>query len=1127
MIRPSGQAAALLAVLCLARPAGAQEPVAIAIGSCESLSPREVRISLTLHNCGTAFARDYMPFVHFDHTRSGEWLYMDPSPGLRPLAIPAKTSEWGPNEVTTLDFGVVTLPPLLGQPVYVKAGLYDAAANGPRLPLVGADATGRVLIGRLVPDGDGWQFIREVPADRAEERIGVRPRAMVRPMPEEPAVRFGEAGAGEWRVEPFEGGAAELSRAREELCWSEASMEVTFHGAGASSGFILRPAAPLEVPESAAAVHLWLLGRAIGWLDRPDPEMPLLWHALELVDGNGTPRQLRFRQRVAYPYWYVARARIPADWPRPLRCTGLLFGGCTNTSPRSFLLDALVFAEERLAPTLDVPADLGGLPLPTSPDGILPDRPAAAHSNRIERDGSAWLLVYDGADERITYRYEPRGGTFDDITATYARPGEEAGEPMLPAAEGGVLLEGPRGVTTPSDPGIVRELVSVEETDDAVRANWRCLVGAGQVEYALRLRISGKSLIVEVEGDSDRLAGIDGGYFRGPADARWVSFPYYAWNASPYGRDGRVIVTDRAFLSGFPDWYRSRASAVTFAAQPRTRIEALTDGTLVYTPGVRYDRLPNGDRAPLTERYVFTVSSDVREVLPNIPNPPSPNRDRLAPLCHSTGGQASRLEEQREQWRRYAAYGVTDVYIRHFDGMWSDVPQGPQEWTLTEHAAPIVGDAAMKAYLDDLRAWGFTPALYTNYTDIQPVAEEFSWDRIAWRPDGDISDDCWPGSYPIKPLVAAELEARFAPRIAARFGTTASFCDVHTAVPPWGKVDYDPRLPGAGEFGTTYRSYGKLLLNDRRTYGAVYSEGSTHWLYAGLADGSDAQIPGPKPYREPFLVDFDLLKMHPLEMDAGMSWVSRYIKSAEDVAALGGPEAALDRFTAATIAFGHQGTFTGHRFRGYDADLRTYHLLHPLQSRYAMRRVEEIRYHDPERDTMLDTSGALRSGAYRHSQVHVRYEGGVEVWVNGSFDREWTVTIGGATYRLPPSGFVAQAPGDVLVYSALTESGQRVDLSHDGDVWFVDARGAGARLGPVETDGAAILRRTSDTSWSVWPLGDMSALSVDTAQLGTAASTVIAFDPEGNAVGDVDARVDGGLLRFPGGPAFRYEVGAQ
>ena len=1106
-------------------------PGVLAVGTAEKLGPRQFRLSVAFLNCGAALERDYTAFLHFDRRGRTESLYFLPQPGPRPLVAPTTSATWGPNEECTVTFGTVTLPVSLRREVFLKTGLYDTGGDGHRLPLVGGDASNRALIGRLVPDETGWTFRRAAPASSPSDqaRIGVRPRALVRTMPDPPAVRFGEIDLSQWMVECFGGGQAEVARTREELCWSEASLKVGCAGKGHGSGFVLRPPAPVSVPADADVARLWLLGRAHGWSKTRTDEEPLLRHYLEFRDDSGETRRLDFRPRVAYPFWYVARRRIPAEWPRPLAWTGAGFVGCTNTRRRTLVLDALVFARDRLAPELTTSVQFEDLPMPQTPNGLLPSVVDATYENTVLETDGGYVLRYQGNDGVLTYRLTPVTGTLDDVEVLWQATGDPETHPAFAlAADSGPVVELAGRRHEPTSGALSRVCRAKRLADGKVHTRWRCEAGGQSTDYSLDFSIRGKSLLADVRSEGREISAFSAGCMDAPGETRFVHFPYWSWLSWDWGRDGGVAVVGDLFASGYVDWYRSAATRMAFGPPVLShQVAALRDSRVCYAPGVVYEPCTNGKRNPLCERFVFTVSPNVAETLPNVPHPPSPNAVRLAPYAHSTGGQAVRLAEQLEQWRRFHAYGISRVYIRHFDGMWSDSPQGTQEWTLTQHAAPVVGDVAMKGYLTELSAMGFLPVLYTNYTDLQPVAAEFDWDLVKHRSDGDISDACWPGSYPLKPWRAVELEAKYAPRIAARFGTQGSFCDVHTAAPPWGKVDFDSRLPGAGSFGTTYRCYAKLLLNERATYGAVYSEGSCHWLYAGLHDGSDAQLRGRDPWQEPFLVDFDLLKIHPKQMDAGMSWISRYVTSPEAEAALGGHEAAQDRFVAATIAFGHQATFTGRRFRGYSTDIKTYCMLQPLQLLYAMREAVDITYHDPTRPgTFLDTSTAIRLNVHRQSQVSVRYDSGLQVHVNGSLTQPWRVPAQRDTvHELPPSGFACWKAGEVLVFSALV-NGSRVDYAQTEDTRFVDTRGAPNCMGPFETDGAALARRTASGAWTVWPLGNASALGVHPRELDLPLSlSVTAYDEDGAELGTSAWEPGDGMLALrPAPEVFRYEI---
>jgi hypothetical protein len=182
-----------------------------------------------------------------------------------------------------------------------------------------------------------------------------------------------------------------------------------------------------------------------------------------------------------------------------------------------------------------------------------------------------------------------------------------------------------------------------------------------------------------------------------------------------------------------------------------------------------------------------------------------------------------------------------------------------------------------------------------------------------------------------------------------------------------------------------------------------------------------------------------------------------------------------------------------------------------------MRRAEVIGYHDPADGRLLATSEALLSGAYRHSQVHVRYETGLEVWVNGSLTEAWLVEAGGETYRLPPSGFVARGPEGLLVYSAQTDAG-RVDFATYGDTRFIDARGRRQTVGPFDTDGAALLRRNANETWTLWPLGRLGVLRLRAEALGLSGDVVARpFADPGEPLPPTAAQIIDGWLLVPTG----------
>jgi hypothetical protein len=134
-------------------------------------------------------------------------------------------------------------------------------------------------------------------------------------------------------------------------------------------------------------------------------------------------------------------------------------------------------------------------------------------------------------------------------------------------------------------------------------------------------------------------------------------------------------------------------------------------------------------------------------------------------------------------------------------------------------------------------------------------------------PDGDTIG---PTRQP-KPTRAVELESQLSPIIQEKFQLDTSYCDVHTAVTPWSSVDYDARVPGAGRMADVFYAYGEIMLHQKETWnGPVYSEGNNHWYYCGLTDGNYGQDQRAQLAKNPWLVDFDLRKLHPLCCNFGM-----------------------------------------------------------------------------------------------------------------------------------------------------------------------------------------------------------------------------------------------------------------
>jgi hypothetical protein len=129
----------------------------VVAAACEFVDDRRFVVKVLYLNCGERLDRDYDAFLHFELAPTGEDLPKTSALGLWPSASPTDASTWGESEVTVVRFGPYELAANAPEFIYLRAGLFDRAGDGKRLPLVGPDDTDRALIGRLVSrDGKTW-----------------------------------------------------------------------------------------------------------------------------------------------------------------------------------------------------------------------------------------------------------------------------------------------------------------------------------------------------------------------------------------------------------------------------------------------------------------------------------------------------------------------------------------------------------------------------------------------------------------------------------------------------------------------------------------------------------------------------------------------------------------------------------------------------------------------------------------------------------------------------------------------------------------------------------------------------------------------------------------------------------
>ncbi|NOY79778.1 MAG: hypothetical protein GXP31_02110 [Kiritimatiellaeota bacterium] len=970
----------------------------------------------------------------------------------------------------------------------------------------------------------GLVFCATLAAAAAEksETVGKRPYEMIwahRDKDDNPPLVDFENLDG-WTVET-RNAVARFERSREQQIWGKFVGKLTYRAAGSKRPFVrVLPPAPIPIRGSFDAVSCWIYGNNWAWVR--DATTPRVSVSLDFADPTGAEFAIRLGV-VRWKEWFLCHRRLTPEQiarvANGAEFRGITIGNGLNKQDRVLYFDNLAVFIEKFPPLSFEPRPKRGidmfpgqspgtntgpgrLPFPTRPETILPDNLARDSRTTAVRDKDGGVrFEYEGSDGRLTWLITPRTGTFDDIRVRW----HGRGGWIRPCVGGGVFPADANGKPVAPDKA---ELVDAKLDSGVFRCRWKLTAPSGTVNVTWTLRVLGKSLVLDLAAPGGNVCEVRYGRAVGFAAPRAVPIPYLTYGRPRPG----LIVAGRPesplFFSEWTDWYRSNAS-VPWGGCAVTKEGAVCNG------GVRYIPLTNGRRNDCFERLIFTLAPRVEEVLPNIPNPQSPWKKVTGTRVWRAHG-ASNRENDAAFWRKVHRYGMTQVIVTDHETGWRD---GGESFTFRTRPAPGKGgDAGQYKYArimqDEL---GFVYGPYNNFTDFAPVNEFWSYDMISRTPDNQLQG-AWARCYAPKPARAVEYCARLAPIIQKKFHFSTAYCDVHTAVAPWSRVDYDPRVPGAGTFAAVFYAYGEIMLLQKKAWnGPVYSEGGHHFPYCGLTDGNYGQDQSYRLPENPWLVDFDLRKMHPLCCNFGMGNPGMFYGRNH---AMGTKrreiDAYIDRFLAATVAFGHPGflAFEG----GYRNALRSYFMLQQLHSRYTLADAADIRYADAG-GQLLDSSAALARGAYRRSQIVTRYTDGTVTVVNGHPAERLKVRIDERPLDLPPNGYAGWTrDGAVEVFSG-DRDGTRCDYVVSPAYLYVDGRGRFVRFPKAAGAAVGICRILPDRTWEV--------ILYDGLECGFAvdAATAVALNEAGEELGPAELRRARGLtFVMPVKEAFSYRL---
>ena len=978
-----------------------------------------------------------------------------------------------------------------------------------------------------------------------EEKVGVRPYEMDwagRTEEVHPALidfeRFGN-----WKFEN-DNSVALFKQSREEQLYGDYVAKLTYRRANSEDKSLpivrVLLEEPIELPEAFDTISLWVRGNNWGWTWDPATPQTRLVLLFQKKDESVYPL---FFDQIQWNDWFLCYRHLNEEQIEALSGGGIRFlgfslEGGTNDEDRAIYLDSLcLFKEEfqpleftrrpkrniELFPGQDAGQNTGEgtLPFPTRPETMEPVNSTADFSNRIEsfdeQGQTCWRFVYEGADGTLVYTYRPNSGTWSDFTARWNTEGE-----FSPLAGG--------GMTTLAEGNTIEDIrtftpIEIKRDGNEVVARWHLVSETIQADTEYRFSIRGKNLILDTLCAGGKANKLSFGRVEKIGKKKNIRIPYYSYGygVRPAALMFQTPKSDTSlFCLGNIDWYRSNAGYLQ--GQYNVGLDfGITNGE------ARYNLKTDGTRNDLFERFVFTVSPRFEEVLPTIANPKSPWKSVTGSGVWQAHGASDRQKDKDhfyDVWR----HGMRHVIITDHETCWRDAGES---FTFRTRPAPKKGGD--DGWIDYSRfmqkTLGFVYGPYNNFTDFAPVNEYWSPDMISRTPENDLQH-AWFRCYAPKPSRAVEYCEKLSPINQAKFHFSTAYCDVHSSVTPWSRTDYDWRVPGAGTFAATYYAYGEIFLIQKKAWnGPVYSEGPHHCFYSGLTDGNYAQDQAYQFMTSPWLVDFDLLKMHPLECDFGMGAPGMFAPEYSPADAKE-KDAFLDRFITATLAFGHPG------FLPYESDdteqrhllglergdkmspvLRGYAMTQQIATRYTMADVASIRYVDDD-GNLYETSEALAKGVSDENRLVVRYQDGTVVVANGNPAKMMTVEIDGRTITLPPNGYEAwTADGLIQSVSKLDEFGSRYDYCDSPEYIYFDSRTSAKHVGKALGFGQALCRTLENGAFELIPInGTRVGFAVD-------ANRAVALDYDNNELGEAKLINDRGFLFVePVEGAFSYRL---
>jgi hypothetical protein len=545
------------------------------------------------------------------------------------------------------------------------------------------------------------------------------------------------------------------------------------------------------------------------------------------------------------------------------------------------------------------------------------------------------------------------------------------------------------------------------QTTGTPTATLSYLSSSGTTHLTLQPTFDGNFAVIKLSADRADIQDIYLGLLPSDPTIEAISVPYYSQAVNYFS-------SLDLFENSYFDAFASRASSLT-------------------SMGTFYATNENGIANTLQDTWRLSVSQNIMNVLPFPGHPASPYISQLAGrMVFDIGGGT--FATIASQLAHLGDYGINHCVA--IVGDWQRL--GYDNGLPLQYPASVAlgGDAGMREIGFAAHANSCLFALHENYTDYYPNYPEYNAAATMRDPDGSqslawLNPTTGIQSFATKPgLFIANAQTQ-SPLIHKEYGTNATFIDVNSSATPWWRQDYDPATMGSGSFGA-YRDGSIALWAYERNVerGPVLGEGRYHWFWSGLLDSVEAQFgsestPITNGLEAPLFVDFDLTRIHPLQVNYGMGYYDRWTPDGTTITST----TALDAYRMQEIIFGHSPYLTDALWSSVPRALLEQNLVSPLATRYSLQTPNAITYGVD--GSWVDASRAAKTGEF--SLVQVSYPNGDTIIANsGSSNVSWN------GIQIPKYGWAAMG-NNFAAYTALLGT-QIADYSQTSSMIYANAR---------------------------------------------------------------------------------------